>query len=104
MRPANRGRVGGGTRPDRASRRRTGAGGRSEADRQGDQTRPGPGTTSRVPDRRSHFGLDFVRPALRDDAGIVRKWAAKLLATKKLKLYRPQNQSKREIAQVAPGK
>jgi hypothetical protein len=30
------------------------------------------------------FGLAFVRPALKDDAGIVRKWAARLLETKKL--------------------
>jgi hypothetical protein len=30
------------------------------------------------------FGLTFVRPALKDDAGMVRKWAAKLLETKKL--------------------
>ena len=30
------------------------------------------------------FGLDFVRPALKDDAGIVRNWAARLLETKRL--------------------
>jgi hypothetical protein len=30
------------------------------------------------------FGLAFVRPALQDAAGMVRQWAAKLLATKKL--------------------
>jgi hypothetical protein len=30
------------------------------------------------------FGLDFVRPALKDDAGSVRNWAAKLLKTKRL--------------------
>ena len=30
------------------------------------------------------FGLDFVRPALKDDAGVVRNWAAKLLKTKRL--------------------
>jgi hypothetical protein len=30
------------------------------------------------------FGLNFVRPALKDDAGLVRNWAAKLLKTKKL--------------------
>jgi hypothetical protein len=34
------------------------------------------------------FGLDFVRPALNDDAGTVRKWAAKLLATKRLQRAR----------------
>ena len=30
------------------------------------------------------FGLAFVRPALKDDAGIVRDWAARLLKTKRL--------------------
>jgi hypothetical protein len=30
------------------------------------------------------FGLNFVRPALKDDAGIVRNWAARLLKTKRL--------------------
>ena len=30
------------------------------------------------------FGLAFVRPALKDDAGIVRNWAARLLKTKRL--------------------
>jgi len=30
------------------------------------------------------FGVDFARPALRDDARLVRDWAAKLLATKRL--------------------
>ena len=30
------------------------------------------------------FGLTFVRPALKDDAGIVRDWAARLLKTKRL--------------------
>ena len=30
------------------------------------------------------FGLTFVRPALKDEAGIVRNWAARLLKTKRL--------------------
>jgi len=30
------------------------------------------------------FGLDFARPALKDDARLVRDWAARLMATKKL--------------------
>jgi hypothetical protein len=42
-----------------------------------------------------HFGLHFVRPALRDDAGMVRKWAAKLLATKKLQPARKTTSKKR---------
>jgi hypothetical protein len=32
----------------------------------------------------AQFGLEFARPALKDDTRLVRDWAAKLLATKKL--------------------
>jgi hypothetical protein len=41
-----------------------------------------------------HFGLDFVRPALKDNAGTVRKWAAKLLETKKLQPARKSTSKK----------
>jgi hypothetical protein len=41
------------------------------------------------------FGLDFVRPALKDDAGMVRKWAAKLLETKKLQPARKTTSKRR---------
>jgi hypothetical protein len=41
------------------------------------------------------FGLDFVRPALKDDAGMVRKWAAKLLETKKLQPARKTTSKQR---------
>jgi hypothetical protein len=30
------------------------------------------------------FGLNFVRPALKEDAGVVRNWAAKLLKSGRL--------------------
>jgi hypothetical protein len=43
------------------------------------------------------FGLNFVRPALEDDAGTVRKWAAKLLATKKLQPARKTKSKKPRI-------
>jgi hypothetical protein len=42
----------------------------------------------------AQFGLNFVRPALKDDAGIVRNWAAKLLATKKLQPARKTKSKK----------
>ena len=41
------------------------------------------------------FGLTFVRPALKDDAGIVRNWAAKLLKTKRLQPARKTTRKQR---------
>jgi hypothetical protein len=41
------------------------------------------------------FGLDFVRPALKDDARRVRDWATKLLATKDLRPARKAARNKR---------
>jgi hypothetical protein len=48
------------------------------------------------------FGLSFVRPALKDDAGIVRNWAARLLKTKRLQPAR-KTASKRR-ARSSPAK
>ncbi len=41
------------------------------------------------------FGLAFVRPALTDDAGIVRNWAARLLKTKRLQPARKTTSNRR---------
>ncbi len=41
------------------------------------------------------FGLTFVRPALKDDAGIVRDWAARLLKTKRLQPARKATSKRR---------
>ncbi len=41
------------------------------------------------------FGLAFVRPALKDDAGIVRNWAARLLKTKRLQPARKTTSKRR---------
>ena len=47
------------------------------------------------------FGLAFVRPALKDDAGTVRTWAARLLATKRLQPARKTRSNRRSHS--APG-
>jgi hypothetical protein len=41
------------------------------------------------------FGLNFVRPALKDEAGIVRNWAARLLATQRLQPARKTTSKRR---------
>jgi len=48
------------------------------------------------------FGLDFARPALKDDARRVRDWAAKLLATKKLQPARKTRSKRRTPTSPAP--
>ena len=48
------------------------------------------------------FGLNFVRPALRDEAGLVRNWAAKLLKTKRLQPARKTTSKRRSGTSPVP--
>jgi hypothetical protein len=47
------------------------------------------------------FGLDFARPALKDEARLVRDWAAKLLATKRLQPARKTTSRRRTSSSPA---